>query len=148
MKRMHIHVSVEDLSKSIVFYSAMFDAEPTVIKDDYAKWMLEDPRVNFAITPSKRTSGVDHLGIQVENNDELTEMHDRLEKAEADIAAQTGAACCYAKSDKYWANDPQGIAWETFHSLGTVPVYGNDLAPDKIEKLSNAEKSTGGSCCS
>ncbi len=131
MKRMHIHVSVDDLNKSIAFYSAMFDTQPSVIKDDYAKWMLDDPSVNFAITPSKRTAGVDHLGIQVENNQELTEMHERLEKAEADIAEQSGAVCCYAKSDKYWTNDPQGIAWETFHSLESVPVFGSDLAPDK-----------------
>ena len=129
MKRLHVHVRVEDLEKSIAFYSAMFDAQPTVTKDDYAKWMLDDPRVNFAITPARDTVGVDHLGVQVETAEELAEMHQRLDSAETNTVEQKGASCCYARSDKYWSRDPQGVAWETFHSLDSIPVFGGDLQP-------------------
>ena len=140
MKRLHVHVRVEDLQKSIAFYSAMFDTAPTVTKDDYAKWMLDDPRVNFAITPARDAVGVDHLGVQVDNADELQEMHQRLEKADASTVEQTNASCCYARSDKYWSRDPQGVAWETFHSLDSIPVFGGDLQPagEKAEKKENA----------
>jgi catechol 2,3-dioxygenase-like lactoylglutathione lyase family enzyme len=129
MKRFHVHVSVKDLKQSIRFYSRMFGAAPSVEKADYAKWMLEDPRVNFAISQRGHAPGVNHLGFQVDSSEELGTL--RAQAAAADIAAldETGAACCYAKSDKYWIEDPQGIAWETFHTLGTVPVYGEDAAP-------------------
>ena len=126
MKRLHVHVSVENLADSIRFYSTLFAAQPTVIKSDYAKWMLDDPRVNFAISSRGAAKGLNHLGVQVESDGELPEMHGRLERLQTDVAAETGAACCYAKSDKYWATDPQGIAWETFHTLDTIPVYGSD----------------------
>ena len=124
MKRFHIHVAVTDLTASLRFYSALFAAEPTVVKSDYAKWMLEDPRVNFAISQRGATPGVDHLGVQVENEAELAEMHDRLEGAAFPVDAHIGTACCYANSNKYWTVDPQGIAWESYHTLHDVPVFG------------------------
>jgi len=133
MKRFHVHVSVSDLRKSIRFYSALFAAQPTVLKDDYAKWMLDDPRVNFAISTSRAKTGVDHLGIQAEDSGELEDLGARLAQADVAITAQKNASCCYAKSDKYWTIDPEGVAWESFHTLDSVPVYGSDtrkaLAP-------------------
>ncbi len=124
MKRMHIHVAVDNLAASIHFYSTMFASAPTVSKSDYAKWMLEDPRVNFAISARGATPGLNHLGVQVENADELAEMSKRLDALDAEVIAEPGTACCYAKSDKYWATDPQGIAWETYHTLDSIPVFG------------------------
>src|SRR5689334_17519666 len=116
MKRMHVHVSVEDLDKSIGFYSALFAAQPAVVKPDYAKWMLDDPRVNFAISTRGRQPGLDHLGIQVESQDELQEVYGRLRAAGGDIIEQGQTACCYAQSEKSWIDDPAGISWETFFS--------------------------------
>ncbi len=124
MKRLHVHVSVADLADSIRFYSGMFASPPTVVKPDYAKWALDDPRVNFAISQRGAPVGVNHLGIQVESAEELGEMHGRLQALQGEVEAEEGAACCYAKSDKYWVNDPAGIAWETFHTLDTIPVFG------------------------
>ncbi|WP_213300377.1 ArsI/CadI family heavy metal resistance metalloenzyme [Paraburkholderia sacchari] len=124
MKRFHIHVAVTDLTASIRFYSALFASEPSVVKSDYAKWMLDDPRVNFAISQRGATPGLDHLGVQVENEAELAEMHERLEGAALPVDAQIGTACCYASSNKYWTVDPQGIAWEAYHTLGDIPVFG------------------------
>lgn len=126
MKRLHVHVSVGDLADSVRFYSAMFGEEPTVLKDDYAKWMLEDPRVNFAVSRRGRAGGLDHLGIQVDSGEELAEVSRRLASAERPLVEQTDAACCYARSDKSWVSDPQGIAWETFHTHGDHTVYGED----------------------
>lgn len=126
MKRLHVHVAVHDLEQSIRFYSALFAAQPNVKKNDYAKWMLEDPRVNFAISARGAKAGVDHLGIQAETSGELEEIGSRLAQADVSLAPQKGASCCYAKSDKYWTIDPQGIAWESFHTLDSVPVYGAD----------------------
>jgi arsenate reductase (thioredoxin) len=128
MKRMHVHVSVNNLDDSIGFYSAMFACAPTVSKPDYAKWMLDDPRVNFAISQRGAPAGLNHLGIQVESSTELAEMHQRLDNLQGDVTEEIDQACCYAKSDKYWANDPQGIAWETFHTLDSIPVFGQDKA--------------------
>lgn len=130
MKRLHVHVAVHDLRQSIRFYSALFAAQPTVTKDDYAKWQLEDPRVNFAISSRGAKAGVDHLGIQAENADELEELGVRLAQADVTMTAQKGASCCYAKSDKYWTLDPQGVAWESFHTLESVPVFGADIAAE------------------
>lgn len=127
MKRLHVHVAVHDLKQSIRFYSALFAAEPVVKKDDYAKWMLDDPRVNFAISTRGGKAGLDHLGIQAENGEELEDLGSRLAQAEVAVTAQKGASCCYAKSDKYWTIDPQGIAWESFRTLGSVPVYGSEV---------------------
>lgn len=130
MKRLHVHVAVHDLKQSIRFYSALFAAEPTVRKDDYAKWQLEDPRVNFAISSRGAKAGVDHLGIQAENAIELEELGVRLAQADVTVTAQKGASCCYARSDKYWTLDPQGVAWESFHTLESVPVFGADTASE------------------
>ena len=126
MKRLHVHVAVHDLQQSIRFYSALFAAQPSVTKDDYAKWMLDDPRVNFAISKRSAKAGLDHLGIQAENEAELEAIGSQLAQADVSTLEQKGASCCYAKSDKYWTLDPQGIAWESFRTLGTVPVYGED----------------------
>src|ERR671912_1804787 len=126
VKRLHVHVAVHDLQQSIRFYSALFAAEPAVKKDDYAKWMLDDPRVNFAISTRATKAGLDHLGIQTDNGAELEDLGSRLAQADVAITAQKGASCCYAKSDKYWTIDPQGIAWESFHTLDSVPMYGQD----------------------
>ena len=128
MKRFHVHVGVHDLKESVRFYSAVFAAQPTVLKDDYAKWQLEDPKVNFAISTRPGEAGVDHLGIQVEDGAELEEIGSRLAQADLPITAQKGASCCYAKSDKYWTVDPQGIAWESFHTLESASIYGEDRA--------------------
>src|SRR6266498_1915294 len=124
MKRFHVHVAVPDLGESILFYSTLFGAEPSVRKDDYAKWMLDDPRVNFAISQRGATVGVNHLGFQVDSGEELEALHANLEAADRAVIAETGASCCYAKSDKYWVTDPAGIAWESFHTLGTIPMFG------------------------
>lgn len=129
MKRMHIHVAVKDIPASIKFYSTMFGAEPSVVKHDYAKWMLDDPRVNFAVSTFGRGAGLDHLGIQVESPDELSEIAGRLKSAEESIVEQPNAACCYARSDKAWATDPSGLSWETFFTMGETTVYGEDLRP-------------------
>jgi catechol-2,3-dioxygenase len=126
MKRIHIHLGVEKLDESIRFYSALFGTGPVKTKADYAKWMLEDPRVNFAISTRATKAGLDHLGIQTDNDAELEDLGSRLAQADVAITAQKGASCCYAKSDKYWTIDPQGIAWESFHTLDSVPMYGED----------------------
>lgn len=126
MKRLHVHVAVHDLQQSIRFYSALFAAEPAVKKHDYAKWMLDDPRVNFAISTRSAKAGLDHLGIQAENGEELEEIGSRLAQADVAVMPQKGATCCYARSDKYWTLDPQGIAWESFHTLDSAPMYGED----------------------
>jgi catechol 2,3-dioxygenase-like lactoylglutathione lyase family enzyme len=125
MKRLHIHMAVESLPQSIGFYSALFAAQPAVVKTDYAKWMLDDPRVNFAISTRGRQPGLDHLGIQVENADELGEVYARLRVAGGDIIEQSQTACCYAKSEKAWIDDPAGVAWETFLTTGESTVYGD-----------------------
>ena len=128
MKRFHVHVAVEDLDESVRFYSTLFATEPTVLKADYARWMLEDPRVNFAISQREESRGVQHLGIQVENETELDEVYARLTKAEGPVIEQKATTCCYAVSDKHWIADPQGVSWETFLSHGEAAVYGGDLA--------------------
>lgn len=130
MKRMHVHVSVNNLDESIRFYSSLFAQQPSVVKSDYAKWMLDDPRINFAISMRGAAIGLNHLGMQVESDDELRAMHGRLEKLQSDVIAEADAACCYAKSDKYWVTDPQGIAWETFHTLDSIPVFGGKASTE------------------
>ena len=123
MTRFHMHVAVTDLDRSIRFYSAVFGARPTVIKADYAKWILDDPRINFAISNRGSNPGLDHVGIQTESEDELATLHARLETARISATPQQDAACCYARSNKYWSVDPEGIAWEAFHTLGTIPTF-------------------------
>jgi catechol 2,3-dioxygenase-like lactoylglutathione lyase family enzyme len=126
MKRFHVHVAVDDLAANIRFYSTVFGTEPAVVKDDYAKWMLDDPRLNFAISSRGAKPGLDHLGLQVDSDEALAALREQVAKAEIAALDQQAASCCYAKSNKYWITDPQGIAWETFHSLSSIPVYGAD----------------------
>ena len=127
MKRFHVNISVTDLDASIGFYTSLFDTEPAVLKEDYAKWMLDDPRVNFAITTRGNRKGIDHLGIQVENHNELDEVYARLKTAGAPVIEEGDTTCCYANSEKSWIFDPEGIAWETFLTRGESPVYGTDV---------------------
>jgi catechol 2,3-dioxygenase-like lactoylglutathione lyase family enzyme len=124
MKRLHVHVSVDDLARSIEFYNTLFAAEPTVRKADYAKWMLEDPRVNFAISVRGGDAGIRHLGIQVEDRAELADVYARLQRAAAPILEEGATTCCYARSEKSWIEDPQGIQWETFLTTGESTTYG------------------------
>ena len=126
MKRLHVHVAVEDLAKSVGFYSALFGTQPVVLKDDYAKWMLDDPQVNFAISDRAAVAGVDHLGIQVESGEELAELAGRLKAAGEVTRDQEATICCYAQSDKAWVNDPNGLRWETFFTFGEAVTYGED----------------------
>ena len=123
MKRMHIHVGVEDLSQGIGFYSALFGAEPDKVKSDYARWLLEDPRVNFAISTNIETKGVEHLGLQVESADELTEVRTRLREADQSLFDEGETTCCYANSDKSWVHDPSGVAWESFLTTSDADNY-------------------------
>jgi catechol 2,3-dioxygenase-like lactoylglutathione lyase family enzyme len=137
MKRFHVHVSVEKLDESIRFYASLFGMAPTVVQPDYAKWMLEEPRINFAISQRGHQLGVNHLGLQVDSDDELKAMRGQLAAADTGLVEQTGAACCYARSDKYWVTDPQGVAWETFHTLETVPMFGEGTRTSAVQ----------GACC-
>ena len=134
MKRFHVNLTVADLEKSIEFYNTLFAVEPTVVKDDYAKWMLEDPRINFSVTESSRSSGVNHVGLQTDTLDELNEIQDRLYAAEQKTFEQPAAECCYAKSTKTWVRDPDEVAWETFVTHGQITHYGTDKAPDNVEE--------------
>ena len=140
MKRLHVHVSVEDIAQSTRFYSTLFAAEPTVVKPDYAKWMLDDPRVNFAISTRGSQIGVDHLGIQAETPDELQEVYGRLRQADRPVLEEGATVCCYAQSEKSWIADPQGVSWETFLTSGESTVYGDsvDLGPIRL---------AAGACC-
>lgn len=126
MKRFHVHVAVEDLPGSVRFYTELFAAEPVVRKPDYAKWMLEDPRVNFAISQRGAQSGIEHLGIQVEDRAELKQVYARLERTEGPVLKEGATTCCYAQSEKSWIEDPQGVKWETFLTTGESTVYGHD----------------------
>ena len=135
--RFHVHVAVPDLQQSIRFYSTLFGMQPSVVKEDYAKWMLEDPRVNFAISHRGGAEGLNHLGFQVDDAGELEQIHARLDQAEAAVTEEKDVACCYARSDKYWVTDPAGIAWESFQTLGSVPFYGEREAAEER-----------GGCCS
>lgn len=144
MKRMHVHVGVNDLAESIDFYSALFAAEPTVTKPDYAKWMLDDPRVNFAIsTGATAKHGIEHLGIQVENETELAEVYARLEAADRPVLEEGATTCCYAKSEKSWIADPQGVVWETFYTTGEAVNYGGN---PELHKLAS-DNATPNACC-
>lgn len=129
MNRFHVHINVEDLDASLRFYRTLFGTEPTVLENDYAKWMLDDPRVNFAISQRGRMPGVDHLGLQVESDAALGDIGNRLHAADAVTLAEQDTTCCYARSDKFWAEDPQGIRWESFLTLGNATRYGGDADP-------------------
>ncbi|APZ42002.1 ArsI/CadI family heavy metal resistance metalloenzyme [Acidihalobacter ferrooxydans] len=149
MKRFHVHLSVADLDDSIRFYTALFAAEPTVIKDDYAKWMLDDPRVNFAISQRAAQTGLDHLGFQVESETELADLNARLAAADLPSVEESGAACCYARSNKYWSVDPQGVAWEGFHSLSDIPTFNDaDTAEESAAACCAPKTPVQQGCCS
>jgi catechol 2,3-dioxygenase-like lactoylglutathione lyase family enzyme len=154
MKRLHVHVAVDDLNRSIGFYSTLFAAEPTVREPDYAKWMLDDPKVNFAISSRGREHGIDHLGIQVESDDELRELSGRLKAAGEQTIDQEATTCCYAQSNKAWVNDPTGLRWETFFTLGAATTYGEDELGAKMSAQTSccpppaAPPKSAGSCCS
>ena len=155
MKRFHVHMHVTDLDSSVRFYSTLFGEQPVVIKTDYAKWMLEDPRLNFAITSGAPKPEIDHLGLQVESGEDLSTIGTRLKAAGDTVREQANATCCYAKGDKGWVTDPNGISWETFHTFGESAVFGNDPMPrDEATQPRPAESCcepvvpTAGSCCS
>lgn len=151
MKRMHVHLSVEDLNQNIGFYSTMFGCAPSVQHEDYAKWMLDDPRVNFAISNRSNKLGLDHLGIQAENDSELQDIKKNLDTTQKPIEAQEQTSCCYSKSDKYWITDPQGIAWESFHSLSEIPTFNEEkTVPDENNSAccpGDDSSSSSSSCC-
>ena len=142
MKRLHVHISVADLDQSVTFYSTLFGTDPNRHEPDYAKWMLDDPGVNFAISARGGTPGLNHLGLQVDSDADLAAIEQRLAAAGETVVGQTAAQCCYAKGDKSWSQDPQGIAWETFHTHGEIEVFGTDGVP----KAATA-KPDGPGCC-
>jgi catechol 2,3-dioxygenase-like lactoylglutathione lyase family enzyme len=143
MKRLHVHVAVQDLPQSIGFYSALFAAQPAIVKTDYAKWMLDDPRVNFAISTRGRQPGLDHLGIQVEDTGELQQVYARLRDAGSDIIEQGQTSCCYAESEKSWIEDPSGISWETFLTTGESVTYGDGTG----ENTARIAREKQNACC-
>lgn len=148
MRRLHVHVRVADLERSIGYYTALFGEAPTVRKPDYAKWMLEDPRINFAMSPAGGETGIDHLGFQVDSAAELTEIAGRLEAAAEPLAGQDKAQCCYALSDKAWSRDPQGVVWENFLSHGQLESKGADGAPAEVRACcGGAAKAERQTCC-
>jgi catechol 2,3-dioxygenase-like lactoylglutathione lyase family enzyme len=144
MKRFHLHVGVTDLDASIAFYTHLFGAEPTAVKSDYAKWMLEDPRINFAISMREGAAkGIEHVGLQVEDEGELAEVYARLKAADRPVLEEGATTCCYARSEKSWIADPDGVVWEAFLTTGGSTTYGG--SPD-LEQLANADAATG-ACC-
>lgn len=150
MKRMHLHVNVLDLERSIDFYATLFGSQPTVVKGDYAKWMLDDPRVNFAISQREREAGIDHIGIQVDGADELGALAGRLKAAGNGTFDQEATTCCYAKSDKSWVRDPAGVRWETFYTFGEATQYGEDepaAAADRTSCCGSAPAPAAKACC-
>ena len=147
MKRLHVHVGVNDLDQSIGFYSTLFGAQPSVVKDDYAKWMLDDPRVNFAISAGMHARrGIEHLGIQAEAADELAEVYGRLKAAGRPVLEEGKTTCCYAKSEKSWVTDPDGVIWEAFHTTGEATVYGDSPSFDALASAASPN-ATLSQCC-
>lgn len=162
MKRFHVHIHVDDLTQSVAFYSRLFAAEPARVESDYAKWMLDDPRLNFAISTRGDKAALDHLGFQVDDATELADLKARAKSADMALLNEGATSCCYARSEKHWVTDPQGIAWEHFHTLGNIPVFheavqateseacctpGDATAPDKIGSLCCGAVSAKTSCC-
>lgn len=144
MKRLHIHVGVDNLAQSIRFYSALFGAEPVKTKPDYAKWMLESPHVNFAISTRAGETGVNHLGIQVDDESELTELRTRLKNADMSVVDEGETVCCYAKSEKSWVHDPAGIPWEAYRTMEDAEIF----KAEKTEATGScAPETKAGSCC-
>ena len=145
MKRLHVHISVDDLDATKRFYSALFGQAPSVDKDDYAKWQVDDPRVNLAVSQrGARQAGVNHLGIQAENAEELAELHDRLAGADQAMLNEPDAQCCYAHGDKHWTTDPSDVVWEMFHTMDSIPTYGHDMR-DAVPHTPLAKEA--GGCC-
>lgn len=143
MKRMHVHVGVAELDRSVGFYSTLFGTAPTVLKSDYAKWMLDDPRVNFAISSGNHAAnGIEHLGIQAEDEDELSEVYGRLKAADRSVLEEGATTCCYAKSEKSWIADPDGVVWEAFLTNGDATVYGDSPALSAL-----SDNAAQGACC-
>jgi len=150
VKRLHVHIAVDDLDKSIGFYSTLFGAQPSVLKDDYAKWMLDDPKVNLAISQRGRIAGIDHLGIQVDSDGELRELASRLKSAGERTRDEEATTCCYAQSNKAWVNDPSGVRWETFFTFGDATTYGEDEPPQEAIPQSSCctpAPSKAAACC-
>lgn len=147
MNRLHVHLHVRDVAESVRFYSALFGAEPTRLENDYAKWMLDDPRVNFAISARGGEVGLSHLGIQVESDDALAEISARAKNAAGQVLVERGANCCYALGDKAWAEDPQGVRWETFHTKGDLTTYGVGADETRIDAVKPIEKPISTGCC-
>jgi hypothetical protein len=147
MKRFHVHLHVTDLAHSIAFYSKLFAAQPTRVETDYAKWMLEDPRINFAISTRGQKPGLNHLGFQVDDASELADLKTRAQSADMALLDEGNTTCCYARSEKHWVTDPQGIAWEHFHTLENIPVFNEHAAPGGCCTPAGAG-GTASSCCS
>ncbi|MGQ3085342.1 MAG: ArsI/CadI family heavy metal resistance metalloenzyme [Hydrogenophaga sp.] len=141
MKRFHVHAHVENLQQSIAFYSKLFGTEPSRVEGDYAKWMLEDPRINFAISTRGDKPGIDHLGLQTDTDEELAELKERAQAADMALLDESSTTCCYARSDKYWLTDPQGIAWEQFRTLGNIPVFSEKA------HVESAKPEAASACC-
>jgi hypothetical protein len=147
MKRFHVHVSVDNLGDSVRFYSTLFAADPTILKDDYAKWMLDDPRVNFAISRRRASTGICHLGIQAEEGPELAEVYARMQRADRPVREEGATTCCYAKSEKRWISDPQGVQWEAFLTTGESTVYGGEAAGSDGTSLAPSQGAATARCC-
>jgi len=150
MKRMHIHVGVDSLSQSIRFYTALFGADPVKTRDDYAKWMLDDPRINFAISTRADHKGVDHLGVQVDEDGELEDLRERVKQAGLSLFSEGETVCCYARSEKSWLEDPSGVAWEAFKTMEDVQVFSGNRIPEAAatgDDACCAPKSAGSACC-
>jgi hypothetical protein len=147
MKRFHVHAHVDNLQASIAFYSRLFDAQPTRVENDYAKWMLDDPRINFAISTRGDKPGVDHLGFQTDSQDELATLKARAQAADMALADDGATTCCYARSDKHWVTDPQGIAWEQFHTLADIPVFSEKSASPEGSACCAPKSAQTQSCC-
>jgi len=147
MKRLHLHVGVSDLGRSIDFYATLFGARPAVVKADYAKWVLDDPRVNFAISTRAAAPGIDHVGIQAESPTELAEIAGRLKAAGEQTFDQIATTCCYAQSDKTWVHDPSGVRWETFFTFGEAVTYGEDVPAAEARCCGQPRLAAATSCC-
>jgi catechol 2,3-dioxygenase-like lactoylglutathione lyase family enzyme len=145
MSRLHVHIAVDDIEQNLRFYTALFGSAPDVNKPDYAKWDMKDPAVNFAISKRGAQPGLDHVGLQADNDAELQAIRQRLEQAGIAGREQRDAACCYARSDKYWTQDPQGIPWESFHSLDTIPTFNTADSPEAARGCCVPE--IGANCC-
>jgi catechol 2,3-dioxygenase-like lactoylglutathione lyase family enzyme len=149
MKRFHVHVGVKDIEKSVQFYSTLFGQKPTKLKEDYAKWMLEDPRVNFAISTRVGEKGVDHLGLQVDEDSELAEITERLEQADLSIYDEGEGTCCYAESKKAWVQDPSGMAWEAYRTMGDAELFHakSEESNEEVSSCCDASDESEAKCC-